>query len=241
MTLQGKKILITGATGGLGRSMCEEFLLAGNSIALLGRSWKKLVGLKNQLLLSATQGQKIESYICDLSDEDSVLKMISDVKGEFGNIDVIVNAAALFPVSSVEETTTEEFKNCMKVNVESPFVIIREFVSGMKQQKWGRIVNIASSSAYGGAPMTSTYCTSKHALLGLSRSLFKELKQDGVRVYCISPGSIQTDMGKEVEKLGQIYDTFMTPQDVAKYTHHVISYDGHMVSEEVRLNRMFVQ
>lgn len=241
MTLQGKKILITGAYGGLGRAMCEEFLLAGNSVALVGRDWNKLLKLKNELLTTATQGQKIEFYVCELSDSESVLKMTSAVKNDFDHIDVIINAAAIFPVSSIENTTTKDFQDCMKVNVESPFVIIREFLEGMKESKWGRIVNIASSSAYGGAPKTSAYCASKHALLGLSRTLFKELKQDGVRVYCISPGSIQTPMGEEVEKLGQIYDTFMTPQDVAKYTHHVISYDGQMISEEVRLNRMFVQ
>jgi len=241
MTLQGKNILITGAYGGLGKSMCEEFLKTGNNVVLVGRDWKKLLNLKDELSLIAMKEQKIGTYVCELSDSESVLSMTSTIKNDFGNIDVVVNAAATFPISSIEDMTTKDFQNCMKVNVESPFVIIREFLPGMKKNQWGRIVNIASSSAYGGSPKTSAYCASKHALLGLSRSLFKELKQDGVRVYCISPGSIQTDMGKEVEKLGQIYDTFMTSQDVAKYTHHVISYDGHMISEEVRLNRMFVQ
>ena len=60
-------------------------------------------------------------------------------------------------------------------------------------------------------------------------------------MFCVSPGSIQTDMGRDVEKLGQVYDTFMTAQEVAEYVYYVTSFDGHMVSEEIRLNRLFVQ
>ena len=67
------------------------------------------------------------------------------------------------------------------------------------------------------------------------------MKPYGVRVFCVSPGSIQTEMGKEVEKLGQLYDTFMTPEEVSEYILYATSFDGHMISEEIRLNRMVVQ
>ena len=104
-----------------------------------------------------------------------------------------------------------------------------------------RIINIASSSAYAGSATTSAYCASKHALLGLSRSLHKEFKDHNVRVICVSPGSIKTDMGRKVENLGQDFDTFMEPEEVAKYIVYNSSFDGNLVSEEIRLNRMFVQ
>ena len=111
----------------------------------------------------------------------------------------------------------------------------------MIKNKWGRIINIASSSAYGGSPMTSVYCASKHALLGFSRSLYKELKGDNVRVICVSPGSIKTEMGRKVEELGQDFDTFMEPDELAEYIVYSSSLDGNMISEEIRLNRVFIQ
>ena len=147
----------------------------------------------------------------------------------------------VFPVNNLENTSLLEFTECINVNLIAPFVLTREFCKEMKEKKWGRVINIASSSAYAGGPMTSTYCASKHALLGLSRSLYKELKSDNVRVFCVSPGTIQTNMGKDVEKLGQLYDTFMTADEVVKYVYYVTSFDNNMISEEIRLNRLNIQ
>ena len=160
---------------------------------------------------------------------------------ENNSIDIIINCAAVFPVSGLSDMAVTDFQKCMQINVTAPFLISKSFVESMKNNNGGKIINIASSSAYGGGPNTSAYCASKHALLGLSRSWFKELKGQKIRVYCISPGSIQTDMGKEVEKLGQLYDTFMTPEEVAEYIFFSTSHEGNMISEEVRLNRVFVQ
>jgi NAD(P)-dependent dehydrogenase (short-subunit alcohol dehydrogenase family) len=103
-------------------------------------------------------------------------------------------------------------------------------------KKWGRIVNIGSSSAYSGFKNGTIYCSSKHAMLGLSRSLFDELKGHGIRVYCISPGSIKTKMGKQSKD--QDFKTFLDPAEVAKYVGFVISFNDDLVSEEIRLNRI---
>ena len=111
----------------------------------------------------------------------------------------------------------------------------------MKERQWGRIINVASSSAYGAAPKTSAYSAAKHGLLGLSRALHNELKNQGVRVICVSPGSIQTPMGREVEKLGQRYDTFLDPAEIAEYIFYNASLDGEMIAEEIRLNRINIQ
>ena len=241
MTLQNKNVLITGAYGGLGKSISEEFLLSGNNVVLVGKNWEKLLELRVELEEKNKHRCNISSYVCDLNDDKSIYAMINSVKEDCKTIDVLVNCAGTFPISQLREMSLYEYRQCMKVNMEAPFILTQEFTKEMARQKWGRVINIASSSAYGGGAKTSVYCASKHALLGFSRSLFKELKDDGIRVFCISPGSIQTEMGKEVEKLGQIYDTFMTPEEVAQYILHVASYDGQMVSEEVRLNRVHVQ
>jgi len=105
----------------------------------------------------------------------------------------------------------------------------------MAENGWGRIVNIASSSAYSGFAKTAAYCASKHGLLGFSRALDDELRGRGVRVIAVSPGSIKTPMGRKVR--GQTYETFMDPREVADVIGDVASLDGSIVISEVRLGR----
>ena len=147
----------------------------------------------------------------------------------------------MFPLGSLQETSFEEYQQCIQINLTAPFILSKELSKGMMDRGWGRIINIGSSSAYAGSSKTSVYCASKHALLGLSRALFNELKDYGVRVICISPGSIKTDMGKEVENLGQDFSTFIEPEELADYIVYTTCLDGNMIAEEVRLNRMFIQ
>ena len=106
----------------------------------------------------------------------------------------------------------------------------------MISNKWGRIVNIGSSSSYQGFKNTSVYCSSKHALLGLSRSLHAELKEFNVRTFCVSPGSIKTPMGKLV--VDQNYETFLNPKEIAEFITKIISFNNEMISEEIRINRI---
>ena len=239
MTQQTKTVLITGAYGGLGKALSKIYLETGHKVVLLGRDVDKLNDMCDGFEKFA-HDNNIRCCVCDLGDNDSLLLAIQEIKNK-SNIDILINCAGVFPINSLENTTIDEYDRCMQVNLKAPFILMQEFSKDMVKNRWGRIINIASSSAYGGSPNTSVYCASKHALLGLSRSLYKELKGDGVRVFCVSPGSIQTEMGKEVEKLGQIYDTFMTPEEVADYILFATSYDGEMISEEIRLNRVFVQ
>tara|TARA_R110001583_G_scaffold2257_10_gene16686 strand:+ start:539 stop:1246 length:708 start_codon:yes stop_codon:yes gene_type:complete len=234
--LQGKRALITGATRGLGASIAEEYAKQGCDLILVGRSADRLAKLEESL---CALGVEVQTSICDLRVPRTVLALTDSLKDT--NVDILVNCAGVFPVKGISEVSLEEYDECMNINVRAPFLLIRELSKNMVKNNWGRIINIASSSAYGGSPLTSIYCASKHALLGLSRSLYKELKGNNVRVICVSPGSIKTDMGKKVEALGQTYDTFMEPEEVAKYVVYNSSWDGNMVSEEVRLNRVTVQ
>ncbi len=235
-----KTAVITGAYGGLGKSLVSQYLKQGYNVHMIGRNKSRLSGLESQFKLKYPAAV-IQSHECDLVDGHWVKDVCDVINMEVDKIDVLINCAAVFPVGSLSDTTIRDFERCMQINVTAPFIIAQQLLESIKSSKNGKIINIASSSAYGGGPNTSAYCASKHALLGLSRSLFKELKSDGIKVFCISPGSIQTEMGKEVEKLGQVYETFMTPEEVSEYIFTATSFDGHMISEEIRLNRMFVQ
>jgi len=213
VTLQHKNVLISGANRGLGKSLAESYKRVGANVIPLTRD------------------------VCDLSKTEEIYSFVEGLD----KVDVLVNCAGVFPLGSFHEITLDQYEECIQINLTAPFILSQELSKGMIERGWGRIVNIASSSAYGGGPNTSVYCASKHALLGLSRSLFAELKKFGIRVLCVSPGTIKTEMGRDVEKLGQLYDTFMEPAEVADYIVYNTGLDGNMVNEEVRLNRMFIQ
>ena len=231
--LCGKNCLITGATGGLGKEIAKEFAKNGCNLFLTGRNNDKLNSLKNEL---ENDQIKIDFEDADLSDDSEIHKLIEKVKGVFANIDILVNCAGVFPVKLLSDSTIEDFEKCFSVNVKAAFVLCKEFSQGMISKKWGRIINIASSGAYNGRSKTVVYRASKHALLGLSRSLHSELKEHNVRTFCVSPGSIKTPMGKSVT--GQNYETFLNPNEIAELIVRLVSFDNEMISQEIQLSRM---
>ena len=231
--LQGKNCLITGSTGGLGKEIAREFAKNGCNLFLTGRNIEKLNSLKDELEKNQI---KIDFQQADLSDTDEIQKLFEKVKSTFSSIDILVNCAGVFPVKLLSDSTIDDFEKCFSVNVKAAFLLCKEFSQGMISKKWGRIVNIASSGAYNGRGKTVIYRASKHALLGLSRSLHSELREHNVRIFCVSPGSIKTPMGKSV--IGQSYETFLNPTEIAELIVHLISFDNEMVSHEIQLNRM---
>ena len=161
----------------------------------------------------------------DLRKLDEIYKAAIDAKQRLGHIDILINCAGIFE---------GDFEDIFSVNVKAPYVFIRQFQDEMMKRKWGRIVNIGSTSAYMGVSGSALYCASKHALLGLSRSFYKELKDYNVRVFCLSPGSVQTRMGK---KINGDWNTFIDPKELAQYIIHILKYDSELITEEVTINR----
>tara|TARA_R110002020_G_scaffold418402_1_gene627648 strand:+ start:1342 stop:2067 length:726 start_codon:yes stop_codon:yes gene_type:complete len=241
MILKGKNVLITGATGGLGSSLAAAYYEKGCNLILTARDKNKLNDLKSQLEASSELSGTVVIDKCDFQNVNSVKELSKRIKNSVGRIDVLVNCAGIFTINAIDEVEIEDYQKCIDINLTAPIILIQEFIEEMKKNSWGRIINIASSSAYGAAPNTSVYSATKHALLGLSRSLYKELKPHGIRVICVSPGTIKTPMGKEVTKLGQDYDTFMDAEEVSRYIVFNTELNNHMISEEIRLNRVYTQ
>ena len=238
MVLTNKNALITGATGGLGKEIVYSLVAAGCKVFITGRNIKDLEALSGKI------GKSCLGYAhCNLEDivqiEKLVLRAKSSAMLKSGTIDILVNAAGVFPISNVSDTSFDQFNSCFNVNVRAPFFLTKLLYNDMKSNKWGRIVNIGSSSAYAGFPNTSVYCASKHALLGISRSLYNEFKESGVRVYSVSPGSIQTPMGKKVPN--QDYSTFIDPKEIANFICELMTYNSNMICEEIRINRVNIR
>jgi len=231
-----KNCLIVGASGGIGNEITKKIAEQNYNLFLIGKNKSKLLKLKKEI---KKDDIIVEIESVDLTNEKQIDKSIKKIRKTFGKIDILINTSGLFLIKSIDKTTIEEFEESFKINVRAPFIFSKEFSKDMKKSKWGRIVNIGSSSAYNGFKNSTAYCSSKHALLGFSRALFSELKEDNVRVYSISPGSTQTKMGKLSKD--QKFETFLKPKEIAEYVEFVISFDKQLISEEIRLNRMKIE
>ena len=231
-----KNCLIVGASGGIGNEITKKIAEQNYNLFLIGKNKSKLLKLKKEI---KKDDIIVEIESVDLTNEKQIDKSIKKIRKTFGKIDILINTSGLFLIKSIDKTTIEEFEESFKINVRAPFIFSKEFSKDMKKSKWGRIVNIGSSSAYNGFKNSTAYCSSKHALLGFSRALFSELKDSNIRVYSISPGSTQTKMGKLSKD--QKFETFLEPKEVADYVAFVISFDKQLISEEIRLNRMQIK
>ena len=236
MNLNGKNVLLTGSTGGLGRAIAYALASNGCNLFLTGRNLDQLESVAAGL---KSCDSRIEVHTADLAKSTDLYNLVKRVQSRFEAIDILVNCAGIFPIGPVTEVTLDVFDQCMAVNVRAPFFLCHSFLPAMVAKGWGRVVNIGSSSAFAGFKNTSIYCASKHALLGLTRSVYEEMRNKKVRVFSINPGSVRTEMGKLV--LGQDFTTFLDPLDVAKYLVFLISFDSEVISEEVRLNRFVIK
>lgn len=234
-----KNCFISGATGGIGRHIAMKLAENNCNLFLTSTNLVKLKKLKDELKLLYSNDIKIFHRHGDLNKIQDISKIVSTARDKMRSIDMLINCAGKFIMKPLSKCRPEDFKTIFNLNIRAPFIFAKEFSQNMKKAKWGRIINIASSSAYAGYKDTSLYCASKHALLGLSRALHAELKQYNIRTFCVSPGATKTEMGRLIKN--QKFGTFIDPKDIAEYVLFIASFDTEMVSDEVRLNRMVLE
>ena len=237
--LKNKNCLITGATGGLGREIAIELAKEGCNLFLTSKE-ENLEQLKSEIQ-KINNEIYVEYQLTDLRNDHEINLLVKEIREKLPQIDILVNCAGENHRKPISESTIEEYDSCMNLNVRAPFILSKEFSKDMVKNGWGRIVNIASSGAYNGLKNTIIYRSSKHALLGLSRSLYNELKEYNVRTFCISPGPIKTDMGNDIikkENPNEDYESFMNPKEIAEFITFVIGFDNNLVSPEIRLGRI---
>lgn len=236
INLEGKTVLITGATGGIGQAIAQKLAELGCNLILTSSNEESLSRLSSSL---SSYKANVDFHSADLRSIDDVYALIGYVKNKYKGIDILINSAGVFPNANLIDMKDETYYETLDVNFRATFLFSREFSKEMVNNKWGRIVNIGSSSAYSGFQETSIYCASKHAVLGFSRSIHEELKEHNVRTYCISPSSTKSKMGLQTK--GQDYSTFLEPEDIAEYVLFAMSFDSNIVSNEIFLKRMVIK
>ena len=232
--LKGKNCLITGATGALGSSLAHQLSNRGCNLLLTGRDSNKLCSLKKEL----DGFSKVYCIPTDLICSLSTMDLIKYTETVF-DIDILINSAGLFMIKDIEKVSDVDIEEYIQLNVISIYKLCRHFSNGMKKRKWGKIVNIGSSSSYVGFKGGSLYCMTKHAVLGLSRALCEELKEYNVQVMCVSPGSMKSKMSKI--SIDQDFNTFLRPEAVAEQIVNFICMDSDMICKELRLDRTVIR
>jgi 3-oxoacyl-[acyl-carrier protein] reductase len=194
MSIAGKRILYTGAAGGLGAPSTLHFLEASATVIAADHSQDKLDALAAAVPEDARA--RLVALHTDLSDLALFRADLDGVLADIGGIDVVINNAAIYPSKRFEDYTIEEHQAVQRVNVDAGIVAVQAALPGMKQRQWGRVLNIASVTAYGGWALLSPYVASKGALIGLTRAWAREFGGDGITVNAVSPGAFPTDAEK---------------------------------------------
>jgi len=244
-----KVALVTGSAQGIGQRTAEVLAQRGFSLAL-----NDLRSPAETLAQVKSQGVDAKEVLGDVSDETSVARMAEMVMNHFGRIDVLVNNAGVSSITAAENITVAEWRRVMDINLLGPFLLCRAFGRTMLQQRSGSIINIASVAGLLGVADRAAYNTSKHGLIGLTRTLAAEWGGRGVRCNAVCPGWVKTPMDDSAQDAGLYADSditgrvpmarFAIPDDIAQavafladpaqssfVNGHALSVDGGWASD----------
>lgn len=227
-----KKIVITGATKGLGRAVAEKFAGGGFDLALCARSENDL-----QQLQSAIRHPKsnILARPCDVSRKEEVESFAAGITKQFGAVDVIVNNAGIFLPGQVYNEAEGTLEKLMATNLYSAYHLTRALLPDMIKQKRGHIFTLCSVASIGAYPNGGSYSISKFALLGFTKALREELKPFNIKVTAIISGAAYTDSWKES---GLPESRFMKAEDIGQTIWDIYHLSENAVVEEILLRPM---
>ena len=183
-----KIAIVTGGASGIGFAIAEKFVKNNITTIVIGRNEEKLKSAKARL------GALCKTVAFDLNNLSAIPELIKNLVEKYSKIDILVNNAGINLKKEFTEVTDEDFQKIMLTNVESIFTISREVVKSMIENKSGSIVNISSMASQYGLPKVIAYSASKGAIEAMTRAMAVELSPKGIRVNCIAPGFIATEM-----------------------------------------------
>ena len=191
MNFENKKILITGASGGIGKSLIRKFHDLGGSILATGTKIEKLEALKNEF-------KKIKIKPFKLDNHSEIEKFIEESFQELNGIDILVNNAGITLDNISLRLTEENWKKVLDINLTSTFLMCKFVIKKMLKNKNGKIINITSIVGHTGNLGQANYAASKSGIIGFSKSLAIEYAKKNININCVSPGFIETEMTKGI-------------------------------------------
>lgn len=227
--LKGKVAIVTGAGRGIGRAIALTLADLGVNVALAARSEDALQAVADEI---ARRGPAAAVLPTDVACEDQVASLVADTVKRFGRLDILVNNAAMVIFKRLAEMSTDEWDRTMAVNARGPFLTCRHALPHLRKHDRSWIINIGSVLAFKGYVDHCAYAASKHAVMGLSKTLARELAADGVRVHVIHPGGVDTAMRFDEDR-----SVLMPPQAVADVIPFLLSLDGNSTVDEIYVRR----
>jgi len=230
--LNGKRALITGAGSGIGRAIALRLAEAGMKLALVGRSADKL------MRTAALTGRPLDMLVLptDITTSKGIDDIMRILEGHFKGLDVLVNNAGMALNCPFEQTGEADFDRIMALNVKAPFVLCQRTLKLLRLSDCPTIINIGSVTAHQGYAGQAAYSASKHALLGLTKALAREVSGEGIRVHMISPGGVYTDM-IAIARPDLSPEGMIRPEEVAELAAYLVAHRGNAVVDEIRLHR----
>ncbi|MBD8490217.1 SDR family NAD(P)-dependent oxidoreductase [Echinicola sp. CAU 1574] len=214
MNLKGQTAVITGVSKGIGLEVVLQLLEKGVVVAGWGRNRPDL------------NHDNFHFFSCDVANEASVDEAYKSTVKELGeDIRILINNAGFGVVGAIDEMSSEDWKSMFDVNVHGIFYVTKRVVPNMKAQDEGHILNVASIAGLNGVANFAGYCGTKHAVKGISHALYMELREFGIKVSTIYPGSVKTNFFDNIEGMNA-HENMMRPEDVATTmvqtleTHH---------------------
>ncbi len=223
--LDGKVALVTGGGSGIGRGIGRAFAREGASLTLAGRRPEPLSDAAAEF---AGMGAEVQATPTDVTDEDQVRALFEAALGRFGRLDILVNNAGMSAGGPLEDLSLEAWRSVIDLNLTGVFLCTREAMAIMKRQGGGRIINIGSISAQMPRMNSAPYTTSKHGLVGLTKSTALEGRAHGISAGCLHPGNTLTDMGQAIP--GE--EPMMETDDLAEVALAMAALPGHVTALE---------
>ncbi len=204
MNFKNKKILVTGATGGIGSEIIKKFIDLEGTVLATGTNTAKLDEIKKKY-----SNVKVKKF--DISDHSRIEEFIDDVVLELGGLDILINNAGINKDNLSLRMKDEEWKRVIDINLSSTFLLTKHSIKKMLKNKFGRIVNITSIVGHTGNLGQSNYSASKSGIIGMSKSLAIEYAKKNITINCVSPGFIQTAMTMNIAEKVRLFLTSRIP------------------------------